>query len=166
MLYGGGGIPFQLKLDLLPYAHAQTTKTHYKDQDSRIKKAQELKTKTSVNSVIKDNSSETKLRGRLLESIQEDAKYEHVGQDTRLQGGKDDQDKQGTDLEISKQKTNSKDNDKGSRSKITQHEGTSLQHNKDQRLKNSMTKQSQQVQGSKIQDLTSGIQRPHIRGDC
>ncbi|GJZ79214.1 gag-pol polyprotein [Tanacetum coccineum] len=165
-LYGGGGIPFQLKSDSLPHAHAQTTKTYYKHQDSRIKKAQELKTKTSANSDIKDNSSETKLRGRLLESFQEDAKYEHVGQDTRSQGGKDDQDKQGKDLEISKSKTKSKDNDKGSRSKITQHEGTSLQHNKDQRLKNSMTKQSQQVQGSKIQDLTSGIRRPHIRGDC
>ncbi|GJU59617.1 hypothetical protein Tco_1237383 [Tanacetum coccineum] len=59
-----------------------------------------------------DNSSETKLRGRLLESFQEDAKYEHVGQDTRSQGGKDDQDKQGKDLEISKSKTKSKDNDK------------------------------------------------------
>ncbi|GJT62245.1 hypothetical protein Tco_1005778 [Tanacetum coccineum] len=91
-LYGGGGIPFQLKSDSLPHAHAQTTKTYYKHQDSRIKKAQELKTKTFANSDIKDNSSETKLRGRLLESFQEDAKYEHVGQDTRSQGGKDDQD--------------------------------------------------------------------------
>ncbi|GJS90379.1 hypothetical protein Tco_0773015 [Tanacetum coccineum] len=89
-------------------------------QDSRIKKAQELKIKTSTNSDIKDNSSKTKLRGRLSESFQDDAKYEHVGQDTRPQGA-------------------------------------SLQHDKDQRLKNSTTKQSQQVQGSKIQDLTSGI---------
>ncbi|GJV57199.1 hypothetical protein Tco_1458204 [Tanacetum coccineum] len=78
--------------DSLPHAHAQTTKTYYKHQDSRIKKAQELKTKTSANSDIKDNSSKTKLRGRLLKSFQEDAKYEHVGQDTRSQGGKDDQD--------------------------------------------------------------------------
>nr|GEU48270.1 hypothetical protein [Tanacetum cinerariifolium] len=76
--------------DSLPHVHAQTTKTYYKQQDSRIKKAQELKTKTSANSDIKDNSSETKLRGRLLESFQEDTKYEHVGQDTRSQGGKDD----------------------------------------------------------------------------
>ncbi|GJQ99323.1 hypothetical protein Tco_0522308 [Tanacetum coccineum] len=91
------------------------------------------------------NSSETKLQGRLLKRFQEDAKYKHVGQDTRSQGGKDDQDKQGKDLEISKSKTKSKDNDKGPRSKITQHEGTSLQHNKDQRLKNSTTKQSQEV---------------------
>ncbi|GJV24124.1 hypothetical protein Tco_1376819 [Tanacetum coccineum] len=82
-LYGGGGIPFQLKSDSLPHAHAQTKKTYYKHQDSRIKKAQELKTKTSANSDIKDNSSETKLRGRLLESFQDDAKYEHVSQDTR-----------------------------------------------------------------------------------
>ncbi|GJX53338.1 hypothetical protein Tco_0281707 [Tanacetum coccineum] len=90
VLYGGGSIPFQLKSDSLPHAHAQTTKTYYKRQDSRIKKAQVLKTKTSANSDIKDNSSETKLRGRLLESFQEDAKYEHVGHDTRSQGGKDD----------------------------------------------------------------------------
>ncbi|GKF54673.1 hypothetical protein Tco_0165013, partial [Tanacetum coccineum] len=88
--------------DSLLYAHAQTTKTYYKHQDSIIKKAQELKTKTFANYDIKDNSSETKLRGRLLESFQDDAKYEHVGQDTRSQGGKDDQDKQGKDLEISK----------------------------------------------------------------
>ncbi|GJY97239.1 hypothetical protein Tco_0514149 [Tanacetum coccineum] len=154
--------------DSLPHAHAhaQTTKTYYKHQDSRIKKAQELKKKTSANSDIKYTSSETKLQGRLLASFQDDAKYEHVGQDTRLQGGKDDQDQQGKDLEISKSTTKLKDNDKGSRSKITQHEGTSLQHNKDQRFKNSTKKQSQQVQGSKIQDLTSRIQRPQIRRDC
>ncbi|GJV19905.1 retrovirus-related pol polyprotein from transposon TNT 1-94 [Tanacetum coccineum] len=48
-------------------------------------KSQELKTKTSANSDIKDNSSETKLQGRLLESFQRGAKYEHVGQDTRSQ---------------------------------------------------------------------------------
>ncbi|GJR97429.1 integrase, catalytic region, zinc finger, CCHC-type containing protein [Tanacetum coccineum] len=39
-LYGGGGIPFQLKSDSLSHAHAQTTKTYYWHQDSRIKKAQ------------------------------------------------------------------------------------------------------------------------------
>ncbi|GJX92262.1 hypothetical protein Tco_0345588 [Tanacetum coccineum] len=82
----------------LPHAHAQMTKTYYKHQDSRIKKAQELKTKTSANSDIKDPPSETMLRGRLLESFQEDAKYEHVGQDTRSQDGKVDKDKQGKDL--------------------------------------------------------------------
>ncbi|GJS11073.1 retrovirus-related pol polyprotein from transposon TNT 1-94 [Tanacetum coccineum] len=47
--------------DSSPHAHAQATKTYYKHQDSRIKKAQELKTKTSGNSDIKDNSSGTKL---------------------------------------------------------------------------------------------------------
>ncbi|GKA74694.1 hypothetical protein Tco_0780996 [Tanacetum coccineum] len=52
-------------------------------------------------------------QGRLLASFQDDAKYEHVGQDTRSQGGKDDQDKQGNDLKISDIKTKSKDNDKG-----------------------------------------------------
>nr|GEU56847.1 hypothetical protein [Tanacetum cinerariifolium] len=55
--------------DSLPHAHAQTTKTYYKHQDSSIKKAQELKTKTFANSDIKDTSSETNLRGRLLETF-------------------------------------------------------------------------------------------------
>ncbi|GKB82424.1 hypothetical protein Tco_0949319 [Tanacetum coccineum] len=94
--------------DSLPHTHAQTTKTYYKHQDSRIKKAQELKTKTSANSYINDLSSETKLGERLIESIQDDAKYEHVSHDTRSQDGKDDQDKQGKDLETSKSKTKSK----------------------------------------------------------
>ncbi|GJS09892.1 gag-pol polyprotein [Tanacetum coccineum] len=74
--------------DSLPHAYAQTTKTYYWHQDSRIKKAQvHAKTKTFTNSDIKYPSSETKFRGRLLKSFQEDAKYEHVGQDTRSQGG-------------------------------------------------------------------------------
>ncbi|GJY67744.1 hypothetical protein Tco_0470726 [Tanacetum coccineum] len=81
-------------------------------QYSRIKKAQDLKTKTFANSDIKDNSSETKHRRRLLESFQEDAKYEHVGQDIRSEGVKDDQDKQGKDLEILKSKTKLKDKKK------------------------------------------------------
>ncbi|GJT88583.1 hypothetical protein Tco_1070300 [Tanacetum coccineum] len=42
----------QLKSDSLPHAHAQTTKTYYKHQDSRIKKAQDSKTKTSAKSDI------------------------------------------------------------------------------------------------------------------
>nr|GEV88926.1 hypothetical protein [Tanacetum cinerariifolium] len=69
--------------DSIPHAHAQPTKTYYKHQDSRIKKAQVLKTKTYATSDIKDNSSETKLQGRLLESFQDDAKYEHVGTKTQ-----------------------------------------------------------------------------------
>ncbi|GJS72929.1 hypothetical protein Tco_0705770 [Tanacetum coccineum] len=40
--------------DSLPHAHAQTAKTYYKHQDSRIKKAQELKTKDFCNSDIQD----------------------------------------------------------------------------------------------------------------
>ncbi|GKD17639.1 hypothetical protein Tco_1206797 [Tanacetum coccineum] len=92
---GDGDALFQLKSDSLPHAHAHSIKTFYKHQDLRIMKAQELKTKTSANSDINDNSSEIKLRGRLLESFQDDAKYEHVGQDTRSQGGKDVKDKQG-----------------------------------------------------------------------
>ncbi|GJT35427.1 zinc finger, CCHC-type containing protein [Tanacetum coccineum] len=44
---GDGDALFQLKSDLLPHADAQITKTYYKHRDSRIMKAQELKTKTS-----------------------------------------------------------------------------------------------------------------------
>ncbi|GKC17249.1 hypothetical protein Tco_1014031, partial [Tanacetum coccineum] len=132
---GDGDASFQLKSDSLPHAHAQTTKTFYKHQDSRIMKAQELKTKTSEQTLIYKIFLQRYqvYQGRLLASFQDDAKYEHVGQDTRSQGGKDDQDKQGKDLKISNIKTKSKDNDKGSRSKITKHEGTSLQRRQRQR---------------------------------
>nr|GEX58410.1 hypothetical protein [Tanacetum cinerariifolium] len=78
--------------DSSPHAHAQTTKTYYKHQDSRIKKAQvHSKTKTSANSDIQDLPLRYQVcQGRLLSSFQDDAKYEHVGQDTRSQDGKDD----------------------------------------------------------------------------
>ncbi|GJV52288.1 hypothetical protein Tco_1448029 [Tanacetum coccineum] len=55
-------------------------------------------------------------QGRLLASFQDDAKYEHVGQDTRSQGGKDLKEK---DLKISELTTKSKDNDE--RLKIKDH---------------------------------------------
>ncbi|GJV56983.1 hypothetical protein Tco_1457988 [Tanacetum coccineum] len=90
---GDGDASFQLKSDSLPHAHAQTTKTYYKHQDSRIKKAQVLKTKTSANSDKQDLPLRYQVyQGRLLASFQDDAKYEHVGQDTRSQGGKADTD--------------------------------------------------------------------------
>ncbi|GJX89218.1 hypothetical protein Tco_0341232 [Tanacetum coccineum] len=81
---GDGDASFQLKSDSLPHAHAQTTKTYYKHQDSRIKKAQELKTKTSANSDIQDLPLRYQVyQGRLLASFQDDAKYEHVGSMTQ-----------------------------------------------------------------------------------
>ncbi|GJW55414.1 hypothetical protein Tco_0099499 [Tanacetum coccineum] len=91
---GDGDASFQLKSDSLPHAHAQSTKTFYKHQDSRIMKAQELKTKTSAQTLIYKIFLQRYqvYQGRLLASFQDDAKYEHVGQDTRSQGGKDDQD--------------------------------------------------------------------------
>ncbi|GJR61259.1 retrovirus-related pol polyprotein from transposon TNT 1-94 [Tanacetum coccineum] len=49
---GDGDASFQLESDSLPHAHAQTTKTYYKHQDLRIMKAQELKTKTSTQTLI------------------------------------------------------------------------------------------------------------------
>ncbi|GJR58552.1 retrovirus-related pol polyprotein from transposon TNT 1-94 [Tanacetum coccineum] len=91
---GDGDASFQLESDSLPHAHAQTTKTYYKHQDLRIMKAQELKTKTSTQTLIYKIFLQRYqvYQGRLLASFQDDAKYEHVGQDTRSQGGKDDQD--------------------------------------------------------------------------
>ncbi|GKA32148.1 retrovirus-related pol polyprotein from transposon TNT 1-94 [Tanacetum coccineum] len=92
---GDGDASFQLESNSLPHAHAQTTKIYYKHQDSRIMKAQELKTKTSAQTLIYKIFLQRYqvYQGRLLASFQDDAKYEHVGQDTRSQGGKDDQDK-------------------------------------------------------------------------
>ncbi|GKF03278.1 hypothetical protein Tco_0030201, partial [Tanacetum coccineum] len=75
---------FQLKSVSLPHAHDQTKKTCYKHQDLRIRKAQVLKTKTSANSDKQDLPLRYQVyQGRLLASFQKDAKYEHVGQDTR-----------------------------------------------------------------------------------
>ncbi|GJS30097.1 hypothetical protein Tco_0490717 [Tanacetum coccineum] len=89
----GVAASFQLKSDSLPHAHDHATKTYYKHQDSRIKKAQELNTKTSANSDKQDLPLRYQVyQGILLASFQKDAKYEHVGQDTRSQGGKDDKD--------------------------------------------------------------------------
>ncbi|GJY14597.1 hypothetical protein Tco_0385019 [Tanacetum coccineum] len=65
--------------DSLPHAHTKATKTYYKHQDSRIKKAQELNTKTSVNSDIQDlpksyrDYQDNGCQGRLLASFQDDA---------------------------------------------------------------------------------------------
>ncbi|GJV93070.1 hypothetical protein Tco_1540883 [Tanacetum coccineum] len=89
---GDGDASFQLKSDSLPHAHAQTTKTFHKHQDSKIMKAQELKTKTSAQTLIYNIFLQRYqvYQGRLLASFQDDAKYEYVGQDTRSQGGKDD----------------------------------------------------------------------------
>ncbi|GJR06651.1 hypothetical protein Tco_0529635 [Tanacetum coccineum] len=63
----------------LPHAPTQATKTYYKHQDSRIKKAQELNTKTSINSDIQDlpksyqDYQDNDCQGRLLTSFQDDA---------------------------------------------------------------------------------------------
>ncbi|GKC62863.1 hypothetical protein Tco_1095461, partial [Tanacetum coccineum] len=54
-------------------------------------------------------------------------KFEHVGQDTRSQDGKYVKDEQGETFKDLELKTKSKENNKGSRSKIAKHEGTSLQ---------------------------------------
>ncbi|GJR94948.1 hypothetical protein Tco_0267122 [Tanacetum coccineum] len=71
---GDGDALFQLKSDSLPHAHAQTTKTYYKHQDSRIMKAQELKTKTSAQTLIYKIFLQRYqvYQGRLLASFQDD----------------------------------------------------------------------------------------------
>ncbi|GJZ37378.1 hypothetical protein Tco_0583569 [Tanacetum coccineum] len=97
-LHSGGSYPIPAKVDSLPQAHAQTTMTYYKHQDLRIKKAQELKIKSSANSDINDLPQrylDKDCQGILLASFQDGPKYEHVGQVTRSQGGKNDKDKQG-----------------------------------------------------------------------
>ncbi|GJY20965.1 hypothetical protein Tco_0393531 [Tanacetum coccineum] len=94
---------------------ASTTKTFYKHQDSRIMKAQELKTKTSAQTLIYKIFLQRYqvYQGRLLASFQDDAKYEHVGQDTRSQSGKDDQDGSIKIYRPQTKKTKLKDNDNG-----------------------------------------------------
>ncbi|GJT10659.1 hypothetical protein Tco_0857701 [Tanacetum coccineum] len=84
-----------------------------KIQESR---KQELKTKTSANSDIKDPSLKNQASGEIVRELSRRCK--------------------------------SKDNDKGSRSKITQHEGTSLQQDKDQD-KDSRTQRQSNLNKSK-----------------
>ncbi|GKE91087.1 hypothetical protein Tco_1572182 [Tanacetum coccineum] len=50
-----------VEFNSLPRAHTQATQTYYKHQDSRIKKAQELNTKTSANSDIQDLPKDIKI---------------------------------------------------------------------------------------------------------
>ncbi|GKC21347.1 hypothetical protein Tco_1023497 [Tanacetum coccineum] len=107
--------------DSLPHAHIQDLMTYIWHQDSRIKKAKiHAKIKTSVNSNIQDlpyryqEFQDKDCKGRLLASFQDDAKYEHVGQETRSQDGEVDKDKQGERFKDLRLKTKSKDDDKGS----------------------------------------------------
>ncbi|GJZ59448.1 hypothetical protein Tco_0615264, partial [Tanacetum coccineum] len=107
--------------DSLPHAHIQDLMTYIWHQDSRIKKAKiHAKIKTSVNSNIQDlpyryqEFQDKDYKGRLLASFQDDAKYEHVGQETRSQDGEVDKDKQGERFKDLRLKTKSKDDDKGS----------------------------------------------------
>ncbi|GKB84215.1 hypothetical protein Tco_0956487 [Tanacetum coccineum] len=63
----------------LLHAHTQARKTYYKHQDSRIKKAQELNTKTFANSDIQDlpisyqDYQDNDCQGILLARFQDDA---------------------------------------------------------------------------------------------
>ncbi|GJX71118.1 hypothetical protein Tco_0308289 [Tanacetum coccineum] len=65
---GDGDALFHLKSDSLPHAHAQTTKTYYKHRDSKIMKAQELKTKTSAQTLIYKSLQDIKVLSREIVS--------------------------------------------------------------------------------------------------
>nr|GEV13737.1 retrovirus-related Pol polyprotein from transposon TNT 1-94 [Tanacetum cinerariifolium] len=94
---------------------------HTKHQIFKNQESSNIKTKNSTNFDKQDLLLRNQVyQGRLLASFQDDAKYEHDGQDTRSQGGKDDQDKKDNDLKISDEKTKSKDNHK--RLKIKDHQ--------------------------------------------
>ncbi|GJY05406.1 hypothetical protein Tco_0371346 [Tanacetum coccineum] len=54
MHYAVVAVSHSAEVDSRPASHTQAKKTYYKHQDSRIKKAQELNTKTSANSDIQD----------------------------------------------------------------------------------------------------------------
>ncbi|GJU12668.1 hypothetical protein Tco_1135064 [Tanacetum coccineum] len=86
--------PIPAEVGSLPTCSMLKLKDIHKQRDSRIMKAQELKTKTSAQTLIYKIFLQRYqvYQGRLLARFQDDAKYEHVGQDTRSQGGKDDQD--------------------------------------------------------------------------
>ncbi|GJV52711.1 MAK10-like protein [Tanacetum coccineum] len=91
----------QRRMEILPVFNIKhhCSRIQKMEMDSRIMKAQELKTKTSAQTLIYKIFLQRYqvYQGRLLASFQDDAKYEHVGQDTRSQGGKDDQDKRTID---------------------------------------------------------------------
>nr|GEU35557.1 hypothetical protein [Tanacetum cinerariifolium] len=124
--------------DSLLHAHAQNTKTYYKHQDLRIKKAQELKTKTFANSDIQDLPLRYQVyQGRLLASFLDDEKYEHVGQDTRSQGGKDLKEK---DLKISNQRQRRKTMTKAQDQRLQSMKEQAYNEDKDQDHKSLTTK--------------------------
>ncbi|GJY03249.1 hypothetical protein Tco_0361401 [Tanacetum coccineum] len=79
-------------------------RTYYKHQDSRIKKAQELKTKTSANSDIQDLPLRYQVYQRrlLAKLLIDDCKVmEHDGQDTMIARWQRRSKKQRKDLKIS-----------------------------------------------------------------
>ncbi|GJV38788.1 retrovirus-related pol polyprotein from transposon TNT 1-94 [Tanacetum coccineum] len=63
--------------DSLPHAHIQALKTNIWHQDSRIMKAQIVSLRSILWEIVSLDEEEE------LTSFQDDAKYEHVGQDTR-----------------------------------------------------------------------------------
>ncbi|GJU24801.1 retrovirus-related pol polyprotein from transposon TNT 1-94 [Tanacetum coccineum] len=122
--------------DSLSHAHIQALKIYNWHQDSRIKKA---KNHTKTN-------------------FQNDAKYEHVGQDTRSQDDKDDKDTQEKDLKISrlttKSKTMTKDQDQRSHNMKEQAYNKDKHQDQDSRTKRQSNLKKPKVEGFK--DLSSG----------
>nr|GEW70342.1 hypothetical protein [Tanacetum cinerariifolium] len=94
---------------------------------------------------------------RLLASFQDDAKHDHVGQDTKSQGGKDDQDKQGKDLEISEQKQN--------RKTMTKDKDQRSQSVKLRIYKKPHFKEDYWSQDNESNKKAWNLQKPSLRGD-
>ncbi|GJS87617.1 hypothetical protein Tco_0770253 [Tanacetum coccineum] len=94
--YKDGDASFQLKSDSLPHAHAQTTKTFYKHQDSRIMKAQELNDKVfRTNSDIQDLPSKiSSLSREIVSKLHQDMqRIACWSRHKNARASKDDQDK-------------------------------------------------------------------------
>ncbi|GJX56797.1 hypothetical protein Tco_0286694 [Tanacetum coccineum] len=123
-------------------------------QGLRIKKAQDqTKTKTSATLIFKiflkryQDYQDKDCQGRLLASFQDDAKYEHVDQDTRSQDGKDDKDIQGKDLKISELKSKSVEKAQNQRSHSMKEQAYNKDNDpdQDQDYKSLMSMQSQRL---------------------
>ncbi|GJT79977.1 actin-binding, cofilin/tropomyosin type protein [Tanacetum coccineum] len=92
-------------------------------------------------------------RQRLLASFQDDAKYEHVGQDTRSQDGKDDKDIQGKDLKISELKSKSVEKAQNQRSHSMKEQSYNKDNDQDYKSLTSMQSQRLILAGA-LQYLT------------
>ncbi|GKA68047.1 hypothetical protein Tco_0767964 [Tanacetum coccineum] len=91
-------------------------------------------------------------QGRLLASFQDDAKYEHVGQDTRSQDVKDEQNLKDRDLKISKLKSKSKEKAQDQRSQSMKEQAYNEDKDQD---KDSRTQRQDNLKDLASRDIVS-----------